>query len=184
MKKEHRGQSAENRSVVKPVFERTVCLILTLILAFDLAGCAQIQRKFTRKKKETARLPAYKAVKVYETKPSPELYEKHFSYWQSWQKEYMQVMGKNSKKDARCINEMISNLRDMQNILIDEKASELEPHIARIEGLKDMIISGDGAAYNSAYVRSVLETEQLNIYNNFRYKKVKDYLKESFEDDL
>ncbi len=159
-------------------------LFIILVLTFSLAGCAQLQRKFTRKKKETTRLPSYKAVKPYEKKPTPELYEKHFAYWQNWQKEFLQVMGKNSRKDALCINEIISNLRDMQNILISEKAEELEPHIARIERLKDTIISGGVTTYNSAYVRSVLETEQVKIYNNFRYKKVKDCLKENFEDDV
>lgn len=158
-------------------------LFIVLVLALSFTGCAQIQRKFTRKKKETTRLPSYRAVKPYEYKPTPELYEKHFTYWQSWEKEFLQVMGKNSKKDARCINEMISNLRDMQNILVEEKAAELEPHIVRIEGLKETIISASGSTYNSVYVRSVLETEQVEIYNKFRYKRVKDYLKKSFEDD-
>lgn len=164
----------------RPGWKALFVLVLAAAVAADLAGCAQLQRKFTRKKKDTGtKLPHYHPVKEFVKESSPALYEKHYVYWRSAQSELLDVLGENRKKDMRCINDIISNLRDMQSILIPEKGAELDPHIARLEVVRTKIATGEPSTYMSTYVRSVLESEERFVRNNFRYKKVKDCLRQS-----
>ena len=107
--------------------------VMVFFIAVTLAGCDSLQRKFTRKKKETKPVPRLYQLKKYDVKPSTELYSKHYAYWQSWMSELIQDLGGNHKKDVRCIDEALSQLSDMRNILVQEKADALTKHMRRIE---------------------------------------------------
>ena len=158
----------------------TVLLLLLAVFTLDLTGCAQLQKKFTRKKKAAlTKLPAYRPVKEYKKQPAAELYQRHYVFWSSWHSELLSVMGQNRKKDTRCIGEIISNLKDMQNILTPEKGAELEKHIAKLEVVRGKIAEGPLSTYDTISIRDTLEHEEKVIEDNFRYKKVKDYLREN-----
>ena len=161
-------------------------LVLASFLIANLTGCAEVQRKFTRKKKAAvSKIPRYRAVKQYEKRPTQELYQRHYVFWRTWHSELLRVMGQNHKKDARCIGEIISNLKDMQNMLIPDKAARLGPHIAELEKAGAAIAGSDAAsAYNTIYIRRILEKEDKAIAGGFKYKKVKDFIKTSFEDGV
>ncbi len=148
-----------------------------------LSGCEGLKKKFTRKKKPAVKMPRIYQVKKYEKKPTPELYNKHYAYWLNWQSELMKVLGQNRKKDTRCIEEIISNLKDMQNILISEKAEKLQPHIDKMIKVRDCIVAGNLTQYNKTYIEMTVGKEYRLIRNGFSYKYVKDYLKKSFEDE-
>ncbi len=156
---------------------------IALLLAFNSMGCESLRKKFTRKKKAPVKMPRFYQVKEYKKVPSPELYKKHYSYWQSWQSELIKVLGANHKKDMRCIEEIVSNLKDMQNILLKEKADELEPRIARLSKVKDVIFGEDLSVANREFIKSTLEREDRYIRRDFHYTKVKDKLKKSFDDE-
>ncbi len=156
-------------------------LICSIIL--NLTGCEAVRKKFTRKKKEPVKMPRIYQVKIYEKKPSPELYKKHYAYWVSWQSELIRVLGQNHKKDVRCIEEIMGNLNDMRNILINEKGDVLAPHIEKMEKVKDLIFKEDLTQANKDYVRRTLEREERFIKKEFVFDKVKDYLKKSFDDE-
>lgn len=164
--------------------KRAVVFLLIYFLIVSLTGCDSLQRKFTRKKKEPVKAPRFYQLKKYEKKPTPELYKKHYAYWVSWQSELIEVAGENSKKDKRCIEEIIGNLYDMQNILVKEKGDELTPHIERLLRVKDIIFRGDLNRANRDYVISTLQHEDRVIKSNFNYSKVKDYLKKSFDEPV
>ncbi len=169
-----RQRAAEGRGAGKTI----AVLVVAGALLVGLAGCAQLQKKFTRKKKEPAtKIPHYRSVKEYVRAPAPQLYQKHYVYWRSWNTELLSVMGKNTKKDMRCINEIISNLQDMKNLLVPEKAAELEPHIARMEGVRKEIAGGDAKVYTNPHVRGTLESEDRAISRDFKYKVVKECVK-------
>jgi hypothetical protein len=114
--------------------------IMIFFIAAGLAGCDSLQRKFTRKKKYVKPIPRLYQLKKYDVKPSAALYSKHYAYWQSWMSELIQELGDNHKKDIRCIDEALSQLSDMRNILVQEKAEELYKHIRRIEEARDTIV--------------------------------------------
>lgn len=163
--------------------KRTSILILIVCIAFGLAGCDAVQKKFTRKKKVVKKPKIYQ-VKRYEKKPTPELYNKHYVYWETWSGELIELLGKNHKKDVRCIEEMVGQLKDMQNILVPEKGAQLQKHIDAAQEVKTIIDRGDMSFAVQGSVRSTLEREDRAIKRDFITSKVKNDLKTTFEEDV
>ena len=163
---------------------RWFSLLLIFFLVVNMAGCEALRKKFTRKTKEPVKMPRIYQLKKYEKKPTPELYKKHYAFWMTWQSELVRVLGENHKKDMRCIEEIVGNLYDMQNILVKEKADLLELHIEKMVKVKDVIFNEDLTTANKDYVKRTLEREDRYIKREFEYNKVKDYLKKSFEEEV
>lgn len=164
--------------------KKIMVMIITVCLAISLVGCDALQRKFTRKKKAAPKRPRIYQLKKYEKKPTPELYNKHFVYWQTWSGEIIQVLGDNHKKDMRCMEEIVGNLKDMQNILIAEKADGLQKHIERAEDVRTTISRGDMSFSVKANVKITLEREDRAIKRDFVTSKIKNYIKKSFDEDV
>jgi len=157
---------------------RTVILIL--ILTLNLTGCAQLRKKFIRKKKVTEPLPHYERIMEYDASPSIELYTKHYVYWRSWHRDAVVLLGKNIKKDKRCIREMISNLEDMKSMLDDEEGGKLEKHIAVLRKLESDIKKGSLTHATKTRMRRVLEREFTLIKRNFSYAKMDSHIRSDF----
>lgn len=157
-------------------------VIIILFIAVNLTGCDAVQRKFTRKKKNTKPIPRIYQLKKYDVKPSVELYNKHYAYWQSWMSELIQDLGQNHKRDVVSISEAVNQLHDMQNLLVPEKADALGKHVRRLEEAKDTIIKQDLSQYNKTWVLMTLERADTTIKREFDGAHVKKYIKESFEE--
>ncbi|MFA5142728.1 MAG: hypothetical protein WC522_00995 [Candidatus Omnitrophota bacterium] len=162
--------------------ERRFHVLLAVVLVLSLTGCDAVQRKFTRKKK-VVKAPRIYQIKKYPVRPPAELYKKHYSYWQSWQAELIQVFGQNSKKDKRCVEEAIGQLKDMRNILIPSKAEELERHIGRMEEARNVILRSQLTFANRDSLRMTFEREERVIRREFAYDKVKDSLRKTMEEE-
>jgi len=163
--------------------KKAVAFTLIAVMILNIAGCAGVQRKFTRKKKETVKMPRIYQVKEYDTKPTPELYKKHYVYWESFHSEMIMTLGQNKKKDKMCIEHILSNLMDMRKMLMPEKAAELDIHIVRLEKIKDILHKEDLTRFNRTYITMTLERESRYIKRGFVYSKVKDSLRTSYEDE-
>ncbi len=162
--------------------KKLIAFFLIFFVLLNLAGCEAFRKKFIRKKKEAVKMPRIYQLKKYEKKPTPELYKKHYAYWVTWQSELIRVLGDNHKKDTRCMEEIISNLNDMQNMLVKEKADALSPRIKKLVTVKDIIFNEELTQANKDYVKRTLEREDRAIKRGFYYDKVKDYLKKNFEE--
>ena len=162
--------------------KKVIAVLVIAALCLNLAGCETLRKKFTRKKKEPVKMPRIYQVKKYEKKPTPELYRKHFSYWASWHSEMIKALGKNSKKDKLCIDEIVSNLNDMHNILLPEKAAALRAHIDKLVKVKDIVYNEEISQFNKTYVIRTLEREERFIKRDFIYAKVKDKLRTNFDE--
>jgi hypothetical protein len=159
--------------------KRLFILILLFCVSLQLSGCTALQRKFTRKKKKPKlRIPAYKPIKEYDRRPTPELYKKHFVYWKTWQSSLIQTIGESKKRDIRAIKEIIGNLKDLKSMLTSEKAAELQSHIDKIVLLEERVSRRSLTKYDKDSVVRVLEKQERQIERSFRYDKIKDYLKE------
>jgi len=161
---------------------RIVAYITIIAMAFSLTGCASLQKKFTRKKKQEKKMPRMYQTKKYEKKPTPELYQKHYVYWMTWQSEAISDIGQNSKRDKVFMTHILSNLRDMQNILVKEKGDELGQHIKKLESVRDTVLRDEVNAANRSTLIQVLEREDRFIKREFKLAKVKSYLKISFDE--
>lgn len=163
--------------------KKIVAWFLVIFMLASLTGCETLAKKFRRKKKETVHMPRIYQVKKYVKEPTPALYKKHFAYWASFQSDLIQELGDNHKRDLLSIEQVVGNLKDMQSILVPEKAQELEPHIQRLSKIRDIIASEDLTTANRTYVMNTLEREDRYIKKEFVYKKVKDCLRKSFDDE-
>lgn len=163
--------------------KRWMMILAILFLAAGLTGCEAVQRKFTRKPKATVKMPHFYQLKKYTMKPSPELYKQHFAYWASWQEDLIQSIGQNHKRDMRSMEEALGHLKDMQNILIPSKAEEMQPHVERMEGAKDIIFRSDLSFTDRDYVRGILEREDRAIKRDFCYGKVRNDLRKNLDEE-
>lgn len=163
--------------------KRFMIFLMIICFAVNLAGCDALQKKFTRKKKTVPKKPKIYQLQRYEKKPTPELYNKHFVYWQTFSGDIIERLGQNHKKDVRSIDEMVGNLKDMQNILVKEKADEMQPHIDTASDARSTIMRGDMSFSVMNSVRSTLEREDRAIKREFITLKVKNYLKKSFDEE-
>jgi hypothetical protein len=163
--------------------KRVILFITIAALCFNLVGCETVAKKFRRKKKEPVKRPRIYQVKKYPKKPVAELYKKRYAYWESWQSELIETLGKNQKKDVRCVNEIISNLTDMKGMLVPERAEAMEPHIERMRQIRQMVSDENMGIGSRDYLLMTLEREDRAISREFRYGKVKDCLMKDMDDE-
>ena len=159
-------------------------ILLILAITISLTGCSEEwRRKFIRKKKGPAKKPRIYQVKRYNKEPTEALYSKHYNYAITWLSELVDDLGKNSKKDARCIEEALTQIKDLQVFLVPQKASQLDKHINRLKEIQDVILRRDLGHSNMDYARRSIEREERFLRREFYYDKIKDYMKESFEEE-
>ncbi|MFA5085539.1 MAG: hypothetical protein WC482_04165 [Candidatus Omnitrophota bacterium] len=163
---------------------RWISLLLILVIAAGLAGCSEEwRRKFIRKKKDVAKKPRIYQTKRYTKEPTETLYTKHYNYTISWLSELVDDLGQNGKKDARCIEEALGQIKDVRFFLVPEKAKELDRHINRLKEVQELILRRDLGHANMDYVRRSVEREERFLRSEFYYNKIKKYLKESFDEE-
>lgn len=159
-------------------------ILLIFAVLVSLSGCSEEwRRKFIRKKKDVAKKPRIYQTKRYTKEPTEALYTKHYNYTISWLSELSGNIGQNSKKDARCIEEALGQLKDMQFFLVPEKAQELDKHISRLNGIRDLILRHDLGYANMDYARRSVEREERFLRSEFYYNKIKGHMKKSFDEE-
>ncbi len=155
---------------------RWIAFVLALAL-LNAAGCANVQKKFTRKKKEPARIPAVMYVEQgpYQKPYSNDYYYRtHYTMWRTWHDELIDQLGGNNKKVSRCAEESYNHLSQLAEYLLPEKKAALEPILKDLERVTRRIRSGGYAASEEPSMRSDLERIGRLVANDFYYNKVKD----------
>lgn len=156
--------------------KRKYLIIAGLIAAISLSGCATVQKKFTRKKKE----PAYKPSAVYieegpyQKKYSNDYYYKtHYTFWSSWHSEMLNQLNGNRKRLARAAQETIGHLTEMNQYLQPEKQAELKPYYDSMSQICKRLGGGTFSDSEKGGIRTELERMKRIISSNFYYDKIK-----------
>ena len=166
---------------MKKIYKSSVWFFIVVIfVVFNLGGCAALRKKFIPKKKKEKVSPTYSRIEEYNTVPTIEIYEKHYIFWRSWHREIMELLGENSKKDKRCISEMIGNLQDLRSMLVDEKGNELDKHIAKLKEVEQIIIKRNLTSSTKTRIRRILEKEYVLIKISFSYRKIEPFIRKEF----
>jgi hypothetical protein len=148
-----------------------------VMLCISIAGCAGMQRKFSRKKKEEVKqLPIVTTYDYAKEARVDELYKKRFLFWKSWQGELIDRMGAGYKKRTECYDELTQNLLEMQKYLNDEKYKELESFIVEIKSLDPNVKKIDLTNNERYRISQVLEKTRRLIDKRFSYSHVKNSL--------
>jgi len=151
-------------------------IVLVVLLAFEVTGCGPLKKKFTRKKKEAAPPPVYFELEKYSKEPNAVLYRRHYIYWKTWQEELINKIAQGYKKDMRCSLEIISNLRDMKRLLVEEKADELQAYIEQMQEIKETLDERYITIAIKKRAKHKLERMYRAIKREFSFKSVKDYI--------
>ena len=148
-----------------------------VVLCVSIVGCAGVQRKFARKKKEEEKqLPIVATYDYSKELRVDELYKKRFLFWKSWQGELIDRMGGTYKKRTECYNELMQNLLEMQKYLNDEKYKELEDFITEIKSVGPDVTKINLTNSEKYRITQVLEKTKRLIDKRFSYSHAKGSL--------
>lgn len=151
--------------------------IIIVILCISVAGCAGMQRKFARKKKEEVKQgPVITTYDYSKELRVDELYKKHFLFWKTWQMELIDRMDATHKKRRDCYDELMANLEEMKKYLNDAKALELDPFITQIKSIDGIVGKIDITRNESYRMQQLLEKTRRQIEKKFSYSDVKGFL--------
>ena len=145
------------------------------VLFIATAGCASVQKKFTRKKKEPKHVAAavYFEEGPYQKKYSNVYYYKmHYTMWKSWQDDLINGIGGNRKKTSRNAEESLNHLTELSHYLMPEKKKELEPILQDLTRLVKKIDLGAYSNSENADLRVELQKIKRLVGNNFYFDKV------------
>lgn len=154
---------------------KTISLFLCAVLLFQLAGCASVQKKFTRKKKEPKHVAAtlYFEEGPYQKKYSNVYYYKtHYTLWKTWHEDLTKGIGGNRKKTQRNYEETLNHLAQMRNYLNPEKQKKLDPLLEEVRGFARKFQTGAYARSEEPGVRTELQKIKRLVSNDFYYEKV------------
>ncbi len=159
------------------VKNRILAGILICVLLVTSIGCAGLQRKFTRKKKEEVKAgPVITTYDYAKDLRVDELYRKRFLFWKSWQGELIERMDGTYKKRMECYENAVMNLEEMRKYLSLARVKELDPFIEEIKSI-DPDIKKKRLSRSEKYRMShMLEMTKRRIDKQFSYSKVKDSL--------
>jgi hypothetical protein len=151
--------------------------VLAAVVLVNAAGCASVQKKFTRKKDETSRIPKviYIEEGQYQKKFSNDYYYKtHYSMWKTWHDELLLNLDGNAKKAERCAIEAYNHLEQMSKYLNDEKKAQLKPMLDDMQRIMNRFSTSGYGDSERAGLRSELEKIKRLIANDFYYNKIKE----------
>lgn len=151
-------------------------IIIILILTIPLAGCAELKDKFTPKKEPKEVTPIVE-IKDYSKKIKVDkLYKKHFMFWKYWNDELINSLGENIKKQKRCYDESLVELKAMASYLQQQKQKTLQSYINKLEKLgkevKDPILTQN----EKHFLERHLKKYKRIIDRKFSLSKVKPWL--------
>ncbi|MGE4357949.1 MAG: hypothetical protein AB7E08_05300 [Candidatus Omnitrophota bacterium] len=110
-------------------------IIILFILVVLLAGCASFRRKFVREREKEKKPQPVVYFKEYTKDTSyDDLYKKHFLFWKYWEMELINALEEdNYKKQLTCIQQAISNLKDLETYLVSDKQKEVATYRENLE---------------------------------------------------
>jgi len=159
-------------------------LIAILIAVIAVSGCAQLRDKFIRKPREKKDVGKMHHVGTeYNVRPNLDLYIKRYIFWKNWHRELLAVLSdKNRKKAIVAVEQDISNLMDMRNMLVDEEAAKLQVVIDEMSGIETDIKKRRTTSGQEVRIRKRLETLGRKIRRNFSYNKMKGCIRSDWKE--
>lgn len=153
-------------------------------LVFILSGCTQLRDvQLVRKKEVKKGPPRYYAVHEYDVHPNLELYTKRYIFWKNWHRELLDVLGdENRKKAIVAIEQEVSNLMDMRDMLVDEKADELQKLIDKASKVEAVIKKQKVTVANEVRIRKQMELVGKKVKKGFSYRKIQGYIRSDFKE--
>lgn len=152
------------------------------LLIVGLMGCESvsesIRKKFIpKKKKEDAAPVMFYEDEFYSHYPNAVLYDNHYTYWKTWEKELIESLsGINDKKIAQCAKLALGEMGLMRKYLTEPKAVELDKWMKDLQTVNAKIDQGGLSGPSKMGMRSTLQTHFTHVNRVFQTKNVKDFI--------
>ena len=159
---------------------RTIEILLIVLLVINAAGCAELRRKFTRKKQPKREPISFYRVEEYQPKNAHERYQDHYVFWRNWHLDLERTDGSSFRKDMTAMDESLRHLTAMRDLLRDEKAKELDAQIAKLELIREKMKSRKRDVMKDVHSRRTIERAGRIVVNNFSYNMASEYIKDSY----
>lgn len=107
--------------------KKQIIFILILVMtAGALSGCATVRRKFVRKKQANDEPELYLDLREYAQAPAEEIYHQYYVFAHGWIEELVQLLdtGSNKKRMRYSIEQAISNFARLKEYIPSEKISD------------------------------------------------------------
>ncbi len=158
--------------------------VFALMLLVSFTGCAALQRKFTRKKKDKGRVvPVITTYDYSKDLRVEELYKKRFLFWKTWHDELIDRMDTGHKKRVACFDNALENMIEMRKYLASPKAEELDPYIKKMTDIDKDIKEGRLTRSEKYNIKKALEKIKRQVNKNFSFSDVEEFLELRKEDD-
>jgi hypothetical protein len=110
---------------------KLIYIILIIFISTSSFSCATLTDKFVRKNKKDK-----KEKQIFQTTnqvyPTDVRYNNHWIYYEIWAYEVIDSMGENQKKTYNSAQRALYNLKEMQVLLKEPKAGDLNPYIEQM----------------------------------------------------
>jgi len=152
-------------------------ILLIVMLAVNIAGCTQLKRTFTRKSDRDREEHSFYRIEEYRQKPPHQLYQESYILWHNWHMDLLRMEGTSRKRDITATIEALKHLTAMRDLLVEEKAKELDLQIAKMEGILERLKKRRRNVKDDTLSRRTIERLERVIINMYTYRKMKDYIK-------
>ncbi len=158
-----------------------ILAVLILALVLPLEGCANLRRKFTRKKKKK---DAVQDVPIWEPEDYPEkiyskkdMYEKNYRLWKVWSDELLFDLSRKAGEQrlAYLLRKCITHLEEMASVLTSEKAEKLNGYI-RLLREHYTVLSDPAIVRDSAAMRNKIDSLMRRVLRDFKPVQVQEDL--------
>jgi hypothetical protein len=164
------------------IARKSLLIIFVCIAVTSFFGCQTLKKKFTRKSKaekenveEVVYSPQEYPVQVISNE---EMYRTYYTFWRGWHQELTEVLseGENRKKQVECINEIITDLNKMKDLLTPDVQANLKEYIQQLTPIQEEIIAGRSNATNFYSMKMKMESLRSKITKDYTPNKVKKYI--------
>jgi len=162
--------------------------IVLAVFVLTLSGCGNngvFNRKFVRKNAKPEGPPKIFNIEPFVKPPNTEIYKHAFLFWDAWIDELTIALSHsgpqrtvNVLKLKECLNNAVSNLKDMKNCLNDKKAQELDIYIKQLEDYSKAVDAGYISDGSLSRLRDDVETNKRNVSIRFSFSEIKNDIKE------
>ena len=151
-----------------------------LVMFFiTMAGCEPLRKKFTRQKKKdqnegTKFIPVLDPIEYPAKVESPaEAYKHYFSLWQVWDKELIMRVEEHAsnKKINFTVNQLLTQLTEMEKFLTGEKQQQLSQLIAQINQVQRDLAQPVGIRSDGVIVKKIQRVGS-KLREDFRFRDV------------
>ena len=135
-------------------------LVLILFLAMNISGCAELRKKFIRKKKPREEERAFYRAEEYRPRPARERYYDHYVFWRNWQLDLERMEG--TTRDKRDV------YVGTRPVTFEEYAAVMNASPAHAEGPQKPVTSanhGEAREYCRRYA-DYLRAAHPFLFNN------------------